>query len=60
MNSIKWTCPTCDARNEDSFTETAAPMCSDCDSEFFWSDLMQPAEFHAFNLEAAREAKGEQ
>lgn len=45
---LGWHCD-CGCYNEDSFLETARPVCADCYTDYAWDDIITPEEMELAN-----------
>lgn len=48
MYLFAWVC-TCGTLNVDNYVETVFPICSDCNTQVEWEDLLSPEQFDAGN-----------
>jgi hypothetical protein len=52
---VTWYCANCDCENEDDYTNTACPMCENCEAEYDWTALLTNEQFEKFNIALASE-----
>lgn len=50
-----WVCPKCQTQNVDNFADTARPLCSSCDEDYRWDDVIPYKTFDKLNELYARE-----
>ena len=48
-DEVTWTCPHCSAVNLDSYTQTAFPLCENCNKTVDWEEFLTDEQLDMLN-----------
>jgi len=52
MTSVKWKCPICNGKNSDEYEKDELLMCTHCESEASWTDVLTDQEIEKLDRES--------